>query len=213
MLVTRALSVSGAPIPSEAFIDDVLASFKAYYLAHPCVHSVLLPGAREVLDEAHAEGLPLRARHEQAARRHAPPHRGPRHRVAPRRGLGRGRRPAQARSRQRAQRPVASRHRRRRRVDDRRRASGHRRRQGRRLLHGPPCRASPSTSGSSRAAPTSCSSRSTTCARSSADSLRLDDDLFEPRAHRLHALEHRSELLLSATRSRASFGSFSRSKS
>lgn len=58
MLVTRALSVSDAPLPSELFVDEVLASFKAYYLAHPCVHSVLLPGAREVLDEAHVAGLP-----------------------------------------------------------------------------------------------------------------------------------------------------------
>lgn len=44
--------------PSEATVDDVLATFKARYIEHPCVHSVLLPGAREVLDEARADGIP-----------------------------------------------------------------------------------------------------------------------------------------------------------
>jgi len=52
-LIARALEPS-----SEAFVDDVLATFRAYYLEHPCVHSVLLPGAREVLEEAHADALP-----------------------------------------------------------------------------------------------------------------------------------------------------------
>lgn len=54
MLVMRALSVSG----SEALLDEVFATFRAYYLAHPCVHTALLPGAREVLDEAKRDGLP-----------------------------------------------------------------------------------------------------------------------------------------------------------
>jgi len=49
VLMTRALS-SLAP-PSEALLDAALEAFHAYYLAHPCVQSVLLPGAREVLDE------------------------------------------------------------------------------------------------------------------------------------------------------------------
>ena len=55
-LVARALS-SFEP-PSDALLDDVLATFGAYYLAHPCVHTVLLPGAREVLDEAATLALP-----------------------------------------------------------------------------------------------------------------------------------------------------------
>jgi phosphoglycolate phosphatase len=55
VLVTRALSSFEAP--SDAVIDAVLTTFKAHYLAHPCVHSVLLPGAREVLDEARSGGI------------------------------------------------------------------------------------------------------------------------------------------------------------
>ncbi|CAN5924866.1 phosphoglycolate phosphatase [soil metagenome] len=55
-LVARALS-SFAP-PSDALLVDALATFGAYYLAHPCVHSVLLPGARDVLAEAATLALP-----------------------------------------------------------------------------------------------------------------------------------------------------------
>lgn len=61
-LVARALAASEAlpfgPPRTEALVDDVFAAFKARYLAHPCVHSVLLPGAREVLEEARRDALP-----------------------------------------------------------------------------------------------------------------------------------------------------------
>jgi phosphoglycolate phosphatase len=58
-LVARALEACAtSEAPSEALVDEVLATFKARYLAHPCVHSVVLPGAREVLDEARRDGLP-----------------------------------------------------------------------------------------------------------------------------------------------------------
>jgi phosphoglycolate phosphatase len=51
----RARAASGSASALE--IEGALASFKAHYLAHPCVHAVLLPGAREVLEEARAQGL------------------------------------------------------------------------------------------------------------------------------------------------------------
>ena len=61
-LVARALAAFEAPpseaAPSEGLVDAVLTTFKTHYLAHPCVHSVLLPGACEVLDEARAGALP-----------------------------------------------------------------------------------------------------------------------------------------------------------
>lgn len=53
MLIARAF---GAAEDSEV-VDAALATFKASYLAHPCVHSVLLPGVREVLDHAAAAKL------------------------------------------------------------------------------------------------------------------------------------------------------------
>ena len=43
--------------PGEALVDEVLAEFQARYLERPCVHSVLLPGAREVLEDARRAGL------------------------------------------------------------------------------------------------------------------------------------------------------------
>lgn len=59
-LVARALSSSGASgaTPSETLVDAALCTFKARYLERPCVHTVLLPGAREVLDEARTDRLP-----------------------------------------------------------------------------------------------------------------------------------------------------------
>ncbi|MBS2013418.1 MAG: HAD-IA family hydrolase [Deltaproteobacteria bacterium] len=44
-LVARAL----ASPPDDPFVDGVLATFREFYLANPCVHTVLLPGAREAL--------------------------------------------------------------------------------------------------------------------------------------------------------------------
>lgn len=44
-LVARAF----ASLETDPIVDDALATFKARYLAHPCVHTVLLPGAREAL--------------------------------------------------------------------------------------------------------------------------------------------------------------------
>ncbi len=53
-LVARAFDADNdAPI-----VDAALATFRASYLAHPAAHTVLLPGVREVLDVAHALGLP-----------------------------------------------------------------------------------------------------------------------------------------------------------
>lgn len=46
----RALVARAFALPeSDAMVDQALATFKARYLAHPCVHTVLLPGAREAL--------------------------------------------------------------------------------------------------------------------------------------------------------------------
>jgi phosphoglycolate phosphatase len=42
----------------EPIVDAALATFQAFYLAHPCVHTVMLEGARELLDEAAALRLP-----------------------------------------------------------------------------------------------------------------------------------------------------------
>lgn len=52
MLVVRALSVSPGPTVDDAFVEQVVASFRAHYVAHPCVHTTLLPGARELLSAA-----------------------------------------------------------------------------------------------------------------------------------------------------------------
>jgi phosphoglycolate phosphatase len=49
-LVTRALAAAG----SGADVERVLASFREHYEAHPCVHTVVCDGARELL----ACGLP-----------------------------------------------------------------------------------------------------------------------------------------------------------
>ena len=53
-LVARAFDAA----EDSALVEAALASFKASYLAHPCVHSVLLPGVREILDAAAAAKLP-----------------------------------------------------------------------------------------------------------------------------------------------------------
>ena len=56
LLITRALAASAAPGDAPAPLDEALASFHAYYVAHPCVRTTLLPGAREVLETR--DGLP-----------------------------------------------------------------------------------------------------------------------------------------------------------
>ncbi|MDB4945578.1 MAG: Phosphoglycolate phosphatase [Labilithrix sp.] len=53
-LVARALGVFEA----DAAVGPVLATFQAHYLAHPCEHTVLLAGAREILETAARAGLP-----------------------------------------------------------------------------------------------------------------------------------------------------------
>jgi phosphoglycolate phosphatase-like HAD superfamily hydrolase len=46
----RALVARAFDAPdTSAVVDEALATFKARYLAHPCVHTTLLPGAREAL--------------------------------------------------------------------------------------------------------------------------------------------------------------------
>lgn len=55
-LVARAFGAAEAD--SSPLTDAALATFRASYLAHPCVHTVLLPGAREVLEEAEQAELP-----------------------------------------------------------------------------------------------------------------------------------------------------------
>lgn len=58
LLITRALAASALPGHAPAPLGEALASFNAYYLAHPCVLTTLLPGAREVLEEAARAGRP-----------------------------------------------------------------------------------------------------------------------------------------------------------
>lgn len=53
-LVARALGV----FEDDGVVEPVLATFRAHYLAHPCDRTILLPGAREVLDAAAEAGLP-----------------------------------------------------------------------------------------------------------------------------------------------------------
>lgn len=53
-LVARALGVA----EGDPSVDAALATFMAEYLARPCVHTVLLPGVRDVLQEAAARKLP-----------------------------------------------------------------------------------------------------------------------------------------------------------
>ena len=45
-LLERALAAE----PATPIVDEALVAFDAYYAAHPAVHTVLLPGAREALD-------------------------------------------------------------------------------------------------------------------------------------------------------------------
>ena len=47
-LVARALAAGRAGVTGEV-IDAVLRAFEAHYAAHPCVHTVVLPGASDVL--------------------------------------------------------------------------------------------------------------------------------------------------------------------
>jgi phosphoglycolate phosphatase len=54
MLIARAFDAA----EDSALVEAALGTFKASYLAHPCVHTVLLPGVREVLDHAAAAKLP-----------------------------------------------------------------------------------------------------------------------------------------------------------
>jgi phosphoglycolate phosphatase len=48
-LVARAFARVGS-LAGEAALDRAVATFKALYAERPCVHTTLLPGAREVLD-------------------------------------------------------------------------------------------------------------------------------------------------------------------
>ncbi len=63
-LIARAVASSSAAghasraPPTDALVDDVLGTFKARYLERPCVHTALLPGAREVVHEAEGHHLP-----------------------------------------------------------------------------------------------------------------------------------------------------------
>jgi phosphoglycolate phosphatase len=55
----RALVARAFDVPeTEPLVDAALATFKASYLAHPCEHTALLPGVRELLAEAAADGVP-----------------------------------------------------------------------------------------------------------------------------------------------------------
>lgn len=53
MLVARALG----PAADGALVSGVLATFSECYLAKPCVHSTLLPGAREAIAAAPARSI------------------------------------------------------------------------------------------------------------------------------------------------------------
>jgi 2-phosphoglycolate phosphatase len=53
-LVARAFDAAD----DDPLVDAALATFKASYLAHPCVHTVVLPGVREVIAVATAAALP-----------------------------------------------------------------------------------------------------------------------------------------------------------
>jgi len=55
MLIMRALAA--VEVPGEPLLEEVVATFRDYYLAHPCVLTTMLPGAREILDEARLDGL------------------------------------------------------------------------------------------------------------------------------------------------------------
>ena len=58
LLIARALAASEVPGGAPLTLEDVAASFHGYYVAHPCVHTTLLPGAREIVAEAARDGLP-----------------------------------------------------------------------------------------------------------------------------------------------------------
>ncbi len=53
-LIARAFEAEA----DSTVVEAALATFRASYLAHPAAHTVLLPGARDVLDIARALGLP-----------------------------------------------------------------------------------------------------------------------------------------------------------
>jgi HAD superfamily hydrolase (TIGR01509 family) len=54
----RALVARAFALPEDdARVDPALARFKKEYAARPCVHTTLLPGAREALGAAPASGL------------------------------------------------------------------------------------------------------------------------------------------------------------
>jgi phosphoglycolate phosphatase len=42
---------------TEAIVEAAFAAFKVRYLARPCVHTVLLPGARELLEDVRRAGI------------------------------------------------------------------------------------------------------------------------------------------------------------
>jgi len=54
LLVARAFDAA----PDSPVVDAALATFRASYLSRPAVHTVLLPGVRDVLDVARALALP-----------------------------------------------------------------------------------------------------------------------------------------------------------
>jgi phosphoglycolate phosphatase len=53
-LCARAFAVE----EGDPLLDAAVASFNASYVAHPCVHTTLLRGARELLEHAAASGVP-----------------------------------------------------------------------------------------------------------------------------------------------------------
>ena len=53
-LVSRAFDV----LEGDPLLDAAVATFHASYVAHPCVHTTLLPGARELLEHAAATSVP-----------------------------------------------------------------------------------------------------------------------------------------------------------
>jgi phosphoglycolate phosphatase len=63
--VAAVLARQGAPPPgaspdaagTEATVEAAFAAFKVRYLARPCVHTVLLPGARELLEDVRRAGI------------------------------------------------------------------------------------------------------------------------------------------------------------
>lgn len=62
-LLERALEAR----PEDPVVDHALAAFDRYYLAHPAVHTVFLPGAREALDALREHPLAIATNKSRAA--------------------------------------------------------------------------------------------------------------------------------------------------